>query len=357
MGISVGDIARRVAGIVHGDSAVLIEGGQSIAKASHGDITFAVDELNLRNLKSAQPGAIFIGPKLLEQVLRDHPAQTWIAVADPMGAFIEILQVLRPQRQRPSIGISPQAIIADSAQIGPDCNIHPGVVIGENVVIGTGCDIHPGVVISADCRVGDQCTVYPNAVLYPQVTLGNRVIVHASAVLGADGFGYRFQQGRYIKIPQLGTVQVGDDVEIGACTTIDRAMIGATVIGDGTKLDNLVMIGHNCELGRHNAFASQVGFAGSVTTGDYVRCAGQVGVADHVHIGERAVLGAKAGVYRNMEGNQSYLGAPATEEQDQFRILMSLRKLPEMRKQLRELEQQIAELSEMMKVHAATKAA
>lgn len=350
MEISVGDIARRVSGIVHGDASRVIDGGQSISKAALSDITFAVDDLNLRNLRTSQPGAIFIGPKFVEQVLRDHPTQTWIAVADPMGAFIEILQVLRPQRDRPALGISSKAIIAETAQIGPDCNIHPGAVIGQNAVVGAGCDIHPGAVVSDDCRVGDHCTIYPNAVLYPQVTLGHRVIIHASAVIGADGFGYRFQQGRYIKIPQLGTVHVGDDVEIGACATIDRAMIGATVIGEGTKLDNLVMIGHNCELGRHNAFASQVGLAGSVTTGDYVRCAGQVGIADHVHIGERAVLGAKAGVHRNMEANHTYLGAPATEEQEQFKILMSLRKLPEMRKQLRELEQQVAELTQMLKV-------
>jgi UDP-3-O-[3-hydroxymyristoyl] glucosamine N-acyltransferase len=265
-----------------------------------------------------------------------------------MGAFIDTLQLTRPQRARAKIGVSPLAVIAASAVIGPDCNIHPGAYIGEDAVIGAGCDIYPGVVISADCRLGDHCTVYPNAVLYPQIVVGNRVIIHASAVLGADGFGYRFQQGRYSKIPQLGNVEIHDDVEIGACTTIDRAMIGSTTIGEGTKLDNLVMIGHNCELGKHNAFASQVGFAGSVTTGDYVVCAGQVGIADHVHIGDKAVLGAKSGVHKDMEGGKTYLGAPATEEQDQFRILMALRKLPELRKQLRDLESQVADLTKRL---------
>ncbi len=345
MEISVGELARRVGGIVHGDETVLIESAQSIAKAGLRDITFAVNELNLRLLSTARPGAIFIAAKFIDHALQNYPDRNWIVVKDPLGAFIEVLQLTRPQRERSTIGISPQAVIAPSAVIGPNCNIYPGAYIGEDVIIGAGCDIHPGVVISADCRLGEQCTVYPNAVLYPQIVVGNRVIIHASAVVGADGFGYRFQQGRYNKIPQLGNVELHDDVEIGACTTIDRAMIGATTIGEGTKLDNLVMIGHNCELGKHNAFASGVGLAGSVTTGDYVVCAGQVGIADHVHIGDKAVLGAKSGVHKDMEGGKTYLGAPATEEHDQFRILMALNKLPELRKQLRELESQVTELT------------
>ncbi len=348
MEISVGEIARRVGGVVHGDPLAVIAGGESIAKAGPGDITFAVDDRNLRLLNTVQPGAIFIAVKRVEQVLRDFPERTWIAVEDPLGAFIEILQIFRPQPARSTIGISPRAIIADSAQIGPGCNVHPGAVIGENVVLGA--------VISDDCRLGSHCTVYPNAVLYPRVVVGNRVIIHASAVIGADGFGYRLQQGHYVKIPQLGTVHLQDDVEIGACTTVDRAMIGVTVIGEGTKLDNLVMIGHNCELGKHNAFASQVGLAGSVTTGDYVRCAGQVGIADHVHIGDQTLLGAKAGIHRDMEGGKSYLGAPATEEQEQFRMVMALRKLPDMRRQLRELEAQVAEMSRQLKEQTEVKA-
>ena len=345
MEISVGELARRVGGIVRGDESVLIESAQSIAKSGPCDITFAVDDQNLRLLKTATPGAILIAAQRLDAAAAAYPDRTWIAVSDPMGAFIEVLQFLRPQRERPRSGISPRAFVAASAKIGPDCNIHPGASIGEDVVMGAGCDIHPGAVISDDCRLGDHCTVYPNAVLYPRVLVGNRVIIHASAVLGADGFGYRFQQGRYVKIPQLGTVELEDDVEIGACSTVDRAMIGTTRIGEGTKLDNLVMIGHNCELGKHNAFASQVGFAGSATTGDYVVCAGQVGVADHVHIGDRAVVGAKSGIHKNMEGGKTYLGAPATEEHDQFRMQMALKKLPDMRRQLRELEAQVAELT------------
>jgi UDP-3-O-[3-hydroxymyristoyl] glucosamine N-acyltransferase len=348
MGISVGELARRVGGKLYGDEALQVEGAHSIGKAGPSEITFAIDELNLRHLRTTQPAAVILAPKRFEAARKEYTDRNWIVADDPFGAFIEILQIFRPQKPRTVTGISPLAIVAGSAQIGPDCNIHPNAVIGENVVIGAGCDIHPGAVISADCRIGDHCIIYPNAVLYPQVFVGNRVIIHASAILGADGFGYRFLGGRFVKIPQLGTVTLADDVEIGACTTVDRAMIGSTVIGEGTKLDNLIMIGHNCELGKHNAFASQVGLAGSVTTGDYVRCAGQVGIADHVHIGTEAILGAKAGIHRDMEGGKTYLGAPATEDHEQFRIAMAIRKLPDMRQQLRQMEQQVAALTRLL---------
>src|SRR4029077_11717067 len=150
------------------------------------------------------------------------------------------------------------------------------------------------------------------------------------------------------KTPQRGSVEIGDDCEIGACTTIDRGMIGGTVIGEGTKLDNLVMIGHNCELGRHNAFASQVGLAGSVTTGDYVRCAGQVGVADHVHLGRGCTLGAKAGVHKDIPEGETQIGYPSRPEQEQLRIVMATGKVPEMRKQLRELEARVEELGRLV---------
>ena len=175
--------------------------------------------------------------------------------------------------------------------------------------------------------------------------VGNRVILHAGAVIGADGFGYRTVNGRHERIPHFGTVRIEDDVEVGANTTIDRAMVDETVIGQGTKLDNLVMIGHNCEIGRHNLIVSQVGFAGSVTTGDYVVCAGQVGIADHVHLGSRWVLGAKAGVHKDVPDGERHVGVPAVPEVECMRVVMALQKLPEMRQQFRKLERQVAELA------------
>jgi UDP-3-O-[3-hydroxymyristoyl] glucosamine N-acyltransferase len=182
-------------------------------------------------------------------------------------------------------------------------------------------------------------TLYPHVVLYPNTVIGDRVAVHANAVIGADGFGYRFQNGRQVKVPQLGSVEIGDDVEIGAGTTIDRGTFGATRVGAGTKIDNLVMIGHNCRIGRHNVIVSQVGMAGSSSTGDFVVIAGQVGVVDHVHIGDGCVIGGQAAVTKDVAPALRLLGSPATPEREQKRMLMSLAGLPELRKRVRTMEQ------------------
>jgi UDP-3-O-[3-hydroxymyristoyl] glucosamine N-acyltransferase len=165
--------------------------------------------------------------------------------------------------------------------------------------------------------------------------------MHANSVVGADGFGYRFQNGRHVKVPQLGSVEIGDDVEIGACTTIDRGTFQATRIGAGTKIDNLVQVGHNCQVGKHNLFVSQMGIAGSSSTGDYVVVAGQVGIVDHVHIGDRVMIGGQAGVTKDVPAGLHILGSPATPEREQKRILMSLEKLPEIRRELRKIKQHL----------------
>jgi UDP-3-O-[3-hydroxymyristoyl] glucosamine N-acyltransferase len=335
-------------GEVRGDAALEIHGAAALRKAGPHDITFAGDEKHLRLLDESHAGACLVPrPYLDNQVLRDaRPALLF--VDDPQDAFITILREFRGPAVRRNIGISPEAVISGRATIGPDCNIYPGAFIDEDVVIGARCDLYPGTYVGRDCRIGDDCILYPHTVLYSDVRLGDRVIVHSSAVLGADGFGYRFRDGQFEKIPQLGWVEVEDDCEIGACATIDRGMIGATKIGEGSKLDNLVMIGHNCELGKHNAFASQVGLAGSVTTGDYVRCAGQVGVADHVHLGRGCTLGAKAGIHKDIPAGETHIGYPARPEQEQLRIVMATGKVPEMRKTLRELEVRVEKLTRVV---------
>ena len=204
------------------------------------------------------------------------------------------------------------------------------------------CQIHSGVVVGKDCVIGDDVVLYPNAVLYDDTVLGDRVIVHANAVLGADGFGYRFQNGRHVKVPQLGRVEIGSDVEIGACTTIDRGTFMPTRVGEGTKIDNLVQVAHNCQVGKHNLLISQMGIAGSSTTGDFVVVAGQVGICDHVHIGTGADHRRQGGGDQGHPGRASaHSVLPATPERDQKRILISLEKLPEMRKDIRKIKQQL----------------
>ncbi|MGC1274006.1 MAG: UDP-3-O-(3-hydroxymyristoyl)glucosamine N-acyltransferase, partial [Planctomycetaceae bacterium] len=251
---------------------------------------------------------------------------------------------LKPARRPAPIGPSPQAFVDPGATIGKDTNIHPGATIASDVVIGDRCEIQAGVRIGPGCRIGDDVQLDPNVVLYHEVLIGNRVTIQAGSVIGAIGFGYRTREGRHERIPHYGTVRIEDDVDIGACSTIDRGVIGETVVGEGTKIDNNVVIAHNCRLGRHNLLVSQVGFAGSVTTGDYVVCAGQVGIADHVTIGAGAILGAKAGVHKDLAGGKTYLGAPAAPIEETTRAVMTMQKLPQLRQSLRELERQVAAL-------------
>lgn len=338
-------LAQHVQGECVGNGELEIRGAAPLDKAGAHEISFAGDEQHVRLLRDSKAGACLVARKFRGSAQLDGAAASLVFVDDPLDAFVAILGLYRPQPARPALGLSPAAWIDRSATIGPDCNIYPGAFVDAGAVVGARCDLYPGVTVGRHCRIGDDCVLYPTAVLYPEVVLGKRVIVHAGAVLGADGFGFRFRNGRFEKIPQLGWVEVHDDCEIGAGTTIDRGMIGPTVIGTGTKLDDQVMIGHNCEIGRHNAFASQVGLAGSVTTGDYVRCAGQVGIADHVRLGTGSTLGAKAGVHRSVPDGETQLGIPARPEQEEFRILMAAGKLPEMRRRLRELEEKVEALT------------
>ena len=264
-----------------------------------------------------------------------------IQAADPLMAFVAIVRHFQGRPEEKPLGIDPRAMVHPSVKVGPEPSIHPLAVIGEGTTIGARCRIHSNVVIGRFCRIGDDVIIYPGAVLYDDTVLGDRVIIHANAVIGADGFGYRLHDGRHVKVPQLGRVEIGADVEIGAVTTIDRSTFQATRIGDGTKIDNLVQIGHNCQIGKHNLFVSQVGIAGSCTTGDYVVMAGQVGIADHLHIGTGAIIGAKAGVAGDIPAGQRTLGAPATPEREQKKILMSLAKLPDLRKDMQKVKKHL----------------
>jgi UDP-3-O-[3-hydroxymyristoyl] glucosamine N-acyltransferase len=264
-----------------------------------------------------------------------------IQVADPLNAFVVIVQHLHGRPEPPPHGIDPLANLHPNARLDADVSIYPFASVGEGTVLGARCRIHSGVSIGRFCRLGEDVVLYPNVVLYDGTVLGDRVTVHANAVLGADGFGYRQENGRHRKVPQLGHVEIGDDCEIGACTTIDRGTFQATRVGPGTKIDNLVQIGHNCQIGRHNLLVSQMGIAGSSTTGDYVVVAGQAGIVDHVHLGDRAVIGAQAGVTKDVPAGQCMLGSPATPVREQKRILMSLEKLPDIRKDVRSLKQKL----------------
>ena len=195
-------------------------------------------------------------------------------------------------------------------------------------------------------EIGDDCIVHANVTLYEYTQIRDRVVIHAGTVIGANGFGYRQHEGRHLTTAQLGYVRIESDVELGACVTIDRGTYGATLIGEGTKIDNQVMIAHNCRIGRHNLICSQVGIAGSCQTGDYVVLAGQVGLKDHITLGDRAIVGAQAGVMENCKGDEVYLGSPATPQREQMQIMAVERRLPEMRRELKQLRRDVDRLSE-----------
>ena len=264
-----------------------------------------------------------------------------IRVADPLMAFARVVQQLKGRPPEPEGVISPSAHIHPTAKLGAGVSVGHFAVIGENSEIGANSTIHSGAVIGRFCRLGENVVLNPHVVLYDECVIGNRVIIHANAVIGADGFGYRTQNGKHVKVPQLGWVELEDDVEVGACTTIDRGTFGPTRIGAGTKLDNLVMIGHNCTLGKHNILCSLVGIAGSSTTGDYVVMAGQVGVADHMTIGDRVTIMAKSGVSNHIASGSQVLGSPAIPHREQARILLSLEKLPEIRKDVTRIKKHL----------------
>lgn len=337
--------AREISEMLHGqlvgDPQCAISGVEIVERATADQLTFVGDSKNLSRLRKSRAKLVIV-PQSVSAELEQYSGFSFVLVPEPEPAFLSVAGVLHPPRPRSRVGISSHASVHESAQIGPNTNVHPFAVIGEGVVIGHSCEIHSGVVIGDDCVLGDNVVLHPNTVLYHEVRVGSHSIIHAGCVIGADGFGYRFVDGGHLRLPHYGTVVIESDVEIGAGTTIDRAKVGATIIGTGTRIDNLVMIGHNCRIGRHNLLVSQVGFAGSSSTGDYVVCAGQVGIADHVHLGDGAIVGAKAGVHRDLPGGQTYLGSPASPVAETTRQLMALRRLPELRDTVKQLEKTVA---------------
>jgi UDP-3-O-[3-hydroxymyristoyl] glucosamine N-acyltransferase len=342
MQATLAELAALVGGQTVGDGQLILVGAATVRDAEPGQITL-VDQAEKAHLLEQCQAAAVVAPR---GFVSDRLPT--IQVDDVHGAFAAIVSHFCPRPAVKRTGISPLAAVSPTATIGRDVDIHPFASIGDGVTIGDGCTIHSGVHIMAGSQVGQQVTVFPNAVLYENTIVGDRCLIHANAVLGAYGFGYGFAGGRHILSAQLGNVVLGADVEIGAGTTIDRGTYGPTTIGEGTKIDDSVMVAHNCRIGRHNMLCSQVGVAGSTSTGDYVVMAGQVGVRDHVHIGDRAVLGAMAGVTNDVPPGARMIGIPATPERDQKVKQAAFSKLPEMRRQLKQLQRAVELLSKQL---------
>lgn len=327
------EFAETVDGIIHGDAGTELTGAASIGDASAGDITFLSSPKYLELARNCRASCIIV-----KKYLPELPVAQ-IVVANPSYAFAQALKIFFPPSVFPP-GVREQAFVAEGASVSEGATILPFAHVSEGARIGDGTVVHAGVFVGRDAAIGSQCLLFPNVTVGERTIIGNRVIIHPGAVIGSDGFGYVFEKGEHHKIPQVGSVVIEDDVEIGANVTIDRATTGRTVIGKGTKIDNLVQVAHNVRIGRHSLIVAQVGIAGSTEIGDYVTLAGQVGVADHAVIESGTIAGGQSGLSGHV-AKGSYTGSPAIDHRTWLRAQALFAKLPEMHRKLKELEEKI----------------
>lgn len=317
-----------------------ITGIASIENAGPDDICFLSNPRYAKHLESTRAGAVIIarGTAVPERVAA-------LTVTDPYFAFVQLLEQYNT-RQTSDIasGVDSNACIHPDAVLGNDVSVGPYAVIGPDVRIGDESVIGPCTVILAGSSIGKNCILYPNVTVMDCCTIGNRVIIHASAVIGSDGFGFAPHGGKLHKIPQIGSVVIEDDVEIGACTCIDRAAFGVTVIERGSKLDNLIQVGHNVRIGSNTVIASQTGISGSTTIGSWVRLGGQAGLAGHLNVGDGASVGAQAGVTKDVPPRETVSGYPAKNHMKAMRLEAALRHLPELMQKVKDQEKRIQDL-------------
>lgn len=337
-------LATLVRGRLVGDGDVPIRAARPVGEAGPGDITFVEDPKYAKALRVSAAAAAIVGPHFRNGVEPADEPIPMIEVDDPLTAFLRVRAHLKEDDQPRWSGVHPLAYVAPTAKIGEGVAVYPFAYVGDHAEVGRDATLHPGAIVSRDCKLGAGVTLHPHVVLYEGVVLADRVEIHAGTVVGGDGFGYRPVDGKHVKVPQTGIVEIGEDVEVGANCTIDRGTFGATSIGAGTKIDNLVMVGHNNRIGRHNLLCGQVGIAGSCKTGDYVVMAGQVGIKDHTEIGDGAMVGAQAGVHRHVPAGQQVLGSPAIPVKEQRQLFALIARLPEMNRQVRALTAEVARL-------------
>jgi len=335
---TVAQIAERLHADLIGDGAATVRGVAPLARAGKQCVSWLADIRYLPALKNTNAAATLI-PLDLEPI----PNQTLIPVADPDLAICDVLTMLAPDVPQPPVGTHESASVAADAQvagatIGPQCTVESGATIGR------GTRLHAGVFVGAHTTIGQDCVLWPNVVVREYTDIGDRVIIHPNTTIGADGFGYLMRDDRHLHIPQIGSVVIEDDVEIGANTAIDRARSGVTRIGRGTKIDNLVQIAHNCEIGEHCLVVGQSALSGSATLGRYVVLAGRSGVADHVTIGDGAQVAAQSVAFKDVAPGAVMRGVPAEPIGPWQRQMAALRRLPELVRQVRELAQRVREL-------------
>ncbi|MDO4570212.1 MAG: UDP-3-O-(3-hydroxymyristoyl)glucosamine N-acyltransferase [Planctomycetia bacterium] len=328
------EIARQANAQLLGDGSVEIRRATPFIEAQEGDITLLDSTKKLFMIARTRASAVLI-PTACEKMpdeetlLKHNPRNIPLLLApDVIQTFANIVSIFKKPVSPMPKGIHPRAVVDESASIGADCSISAGVFIGPNVQIGDRVTIYPNVCILEGAQIGDDTVIFPNATIYEQSQIGKRCILHSSSVIGAYGFGYSTHDGEHHLAPQLGLAILEDDVEIGTNSTVDRGTFGTTRIGAGTKIDNLVAVGHNCQIGRRNLFCAQVGIAGSTTTGENVVCAGQAGIADHVTLANNVTIAAQAGVAGSISEPGTYLGTPAEDIREMRRQFITMKQLP-----------------------------
>ncbi|WP_395737831.1 UDP-3-O-(3-hydroxymyristoyl)glucosamine N-acyltransferase [Prosthecobacter sp.] len=339
MKISLSDLALLVGGtVLCGDPLAQITGFASLKEALPGDLSFFHDSRYGERLARTRASAVLVPLGWTDL----PPNASCISVSDPSRSFEQIVETYGFQPAPFTPGVHPSAVIADGVSYDPQrVSIGPNAVIEAGVELAPEVEIGPGCFVGRNAVIGAGSSLRANATVHAECILGERVTLHSSVVIGADGFGYEFSQGRHRKVRQAGIVQIDNDVEIGAGSTIDRARFGRTWIGEGTKIDNLVQIGHNVVVGRHCIIVACAAIAGSVVIGDYVVIAAQVGIAGHVHVGSQSTLAARCGVTRDLPAGGKYLGFPAIPAGEEKRRLASINRLPQLLARIKELESRL----------------
>jgi UDP-3-O-[3-hydroxymyristoyl] glucosamine N-acyltransferase len=331
------DIATAVQGILIGDGEVPIAGVSSIKDAKAGDITFLTHRSYKKYLPSCRATAVMLGKDIETDTLRH---MNIIVVDNPGLAYIKIAELfLGPAKNAP--GISPLAFVSTGAHIDKDASIAPYVYIGEGAVVKKGATLFPFVYIGDGSVVGEDTTIYPHVTIYKNTSIGRRVAIHGGTVIGSDGFGYIWDGKQHAKIPQLGSVEIEDDVEIGANVAIDRASLGKTIIKKGTKIDNLVQVAHNVSIGENSIIVAHVGIAGSATIGSNVVLAGQVGVKDHINVGSNVMAGGQTGITKDVPDNMLIMGTPHMPHREWMKLQNYLKKLPALFERIKKVERKL----------------
>ncbi len=338
MKVTLEAVAKAIDGTVVGDGSVEITGVAGIREAREGELTFLANPRYESYLELTQASAVIVSEnhRNIQKPLIQNP--------NPYLAFLKAVRFFAGDAERPCAGVHPTAVIAKDAAIAQDAFIGPHAVIESQARVGARTIVQAGCYVGARTRLGDEVLLYPNVTIREGCVLGDRVIVHSGTVVGSDGFGFVRDGDVYRKLPQVGTVEIGDDVEIGACVTIDRATTGTTRIGSGSKIDNLVQIAHNVQIGKSCIIVAQVGISGSTVLGDHVVLAGQVGVVGHIEIGDGASVGAQSGVSKSVKPGERMFGYPAMPLRQAKRIEASIRNLPELIQTVRQLKRRVDEL-------------